>query len=386
MEYNPNKFMILLHLLLRSLYLALGMFWEIFWALILGFALSGIVMTFVPKEKMVKLLGRPGLKELGLAALFGASSSSCSYAAAAMTKSIYQKGAHIIPALAFMLASTNLVVELSVILWVLMGWQFVMGEFVGGLLMIAIMSALMKAFGPLRAFEERRRALNTEEESDSEFDAKDESHRFFSLEGWRSVARSFVSEWRMIGKDIAIGMLVSGLLMAVVPDSFWARLFLRNGAGARQDHSALKLVENALVGPLVSMFSFVCSVGNIPLAHALYRGGIGFGGALSFIYADLIIIPLILVYRKYYGWRLALWITGIFYVSMVSAGILMDLAFTALKLLPSSAQAMMQMDSGSPFFKFNYTFWLNLVFAGIAITLVILARSGPDEGPDHCCH
>jgi uncharacterized membrane protein YraQ (UPF0718 family) len=378
--------MILLHLLLQSLYLALGMFWEIFWALILGFALSGVVMTFVSKEKMVKLLGRPGFKELGLAALFGASSSSCSYAAASMTKSIYQKGADIIPALAFMLASTNLVLELSVILWVLMGWQFVLGEFVGGLVMIAIMSVLMKAFGPLRAFDERREALNKEDKPSCESDAEEERYRFFRLEGWRAVARSFVSEWRMIGKDIAIGMFVSGFLMAFVPDSFWAKLFLRNGPGALEDHSTLKLIENVLVGPLVSMISFVCSVGNIPLAHALYRGGIGFGGALSFIYADLIIIPLILVYRKYYGWRLALWITGIFYTSMVLSGILMDFAFTALHLLPSSPSGMAPMDAESPFFKFNYTFWLNLFFAGIAIVLVILARSGPDEGPDSCCH
>jgi uncharacterized membrane protein YraQ (UPF0718 family) len=379
----------LLHAVLQSLLAAVLMFWDIFWALILGFALSAIIMVFVPKAKMTRLLGRPGVKAIGLAAIFGAASSSCSYAAASMTRSIQRKGAHIIPALAFLLASTNLVVELSSVLWILLGWQFVVGECLGGLVMIAVMATLMKLFGPLQEFREWREREAAAEAADKEDEDNEETHRWLNLASWRAVARAFVSEWRMIGKDIAIGMLISGFLMTLVPDAFWASLFLKNRA-SEAGFDWPKAIENALVGPLVSMVSFVCSIGNIPLASVLYRGGIGFGGTLSFIYADLIIIPLILVYRKYYGWRLALWITGIFYVSMALTGLLMDVAFTALGWVPKTntpaqppSQAFMMATVG---FRFNATFWFNLVFAGVAVALVLLARSGEPAETDHCCH
>jgi uncharacterized membrane protein YraQ (UPF0718 family) len=211
-------------LIADSLYAAAGMFWDIFWALVLGFFLSGIVMVFVPKTKMVKVLGRPGFKELGFAAFFGSVSSSCSYAAASMTRSLFQKGAHIIPALAFLLASTNLVVELTTVLWILMGWQFVVAEFLGGFILIFIMSLLMRSFGPLRSFEAKRQELVSSQHSTDGDEALADPR---TLAGWRAVARAFVSEWRMIWKDILLGVTISGFLMVWVPHSFWQSLFLQ---------------------------------------------------------------------------------------------------------------------------------------------------------------
>lgn len=369
-----------------SLYAAAGMLWEIFWALVLGFALSGVVMAFVPKKKIARALGRSGAKELGIAAFFGMISSSCSYAAAAMARSLFQKGAHIVPALAFMLASTNLVIELSAVLWVLMGWQFVVAELVGGLILILIMAALMRFFGPLKAFEEKQQQLSHGD--GGSLAADDEAADWRTLEGWRKAARAFVMEWRMIWQDIVIGVVVSGFLMVLVPDRFWQALFLQNqnGVGSASGVSVPQIVENALVGPLVSVVSFVCSVGNIPLASVLYHGGIAFGGAISFIYADLIIIPMILVYRRYYGGRLALWIAGIFYVAMVAAGILVELLFKCLGWTPER-RAMGELQH-LRFFEMNYTFWLNIAFFIAGAALVWLARSGggEEEAAGDCCH
>jgi uncharacterized membrane protein YraQ (UPF0718 family) len=353
-------------LILQTVLAAAGMLWKMLWALILGFALSGIAQTFVSKEKMASLLGKPGLKELGRASFFGAASSSCSYAATSMARTLFEKGAHIIPAFAFMFASTNLVVELSVVLWVMMGWKFVLAEFVGGLILILVMAVLMKWFAPLDAFAAKQVELSRAREEEFEGVEKD----------WYTVGQAFVSEVQMIWKDVLIGVIISGFLMVFVPDSFWQSLFLKNGSGF------WRLLENALVGPLVSMFSFVCSVGNIPLAAVLYRGGISFGGTISFIYADLIIIPLILIYRKYYGTRLAFWMTGIFYVAMVIAGLTVEILFSALGLLPEPAQGQMMMES----FKVDYTFWLNLIFAVIAGVLFWLAKRAPVSKESHCCH
>jgi uncharacterized protein len=369
------------HLVLQSLYAAAGMFWSILWALILGFAISGIVMAFVPKSKMAAILGNSKPDDIALATFFGSVSSSCSYAAASMSRSLFQKGAHIIPALAFMLASTNLVLELSLILWVMMGWQFVVAEFLGGMILVAIMSVLMMLFGPLADFDQKRKELNHDSESEEDDEGTTADPK--TLAGWREAARAFVSEWQMIGKDVAIGVIISGFLMTFVPDSFWQSLFLRNGANSDQSLNVWRLIENAFVGPLVSMVSFVCSVGNIPLANVLYHGGIGFGGALSFIYADLIIIPLILIYRKYFGWKLAAWITGIFYLSMALTGIIVDLLFRAFGLVPQSSEIMPVMDM--TFFQINYTFWLNMIFITLAAGLVWLAKTGPQED-SHCCH
>jgi uncharacterized membrane protein YraQ (UPF0718 family) len=288
-----------------------------------------------------------------------------------MARTLFEKGANIIPAFAFMFASTNLVLELSVVLWVLMGWRFVLAEFLGGLILILVMAVLMKTIGPLEAFREKQREL-----------AKNEEPLTHSEHNWVEVAAAFVSEIKMIWKDVAIGVSVSGFLMVYVPTSFWKTLFFQSGSGLE------KQIENAMMGPLVSMLSFVCSVGNIPLASVLYRSGISFGGTISFIYADLIVIPLILIYRKYYGWKLALSMTGIFYLSMVIAGLIAEWGFQALGLLPTPvpiSESMGQMSSFD-FFRLDYTFWLNLAFSVLAAVLFWLSRQAPENREEHCCH
>ena len=365
-----------LSLIQESFYAAAGMFWNMFWALVLGFALSGVVTSFVSKKKIAGMLGRAGLREMGLALFFGMSSSSCSFAASAMARSLFRKGAHIIPTLAFMLASTNLVIELSTVLWVMMGWQFVVAEFIGGIILVFIMAALMRLFGPLKEFE-----LKQQELSASLPVSDDET---VAVERWRNVAKVFVSEWQMIWKDIILGVLVSGFLMVFVSDHFWQSLFLQVHASNSSQFHFYQSVENGLVGPLISVVSFVCSVGNIPLASVLYHGGITFGGAVSFIYADLIIIPLILIYRRYYGTKLALWITAIFYLSMAVTGVLVDILFHKLAWIPAR-HSMGHMNEMS-FFQFNYTFWLNLIFLVIAVALVLFAKSGSVDAESSCCH
>ncbi len=362
------------------------------WALILGFGLSGVIMTFVSKDKMVNALGKTGPKQIATATFLGALSSSCSYAAAAMARTLFQKGAHIIPSLAFMLASTNLVIELSAVLWVMMGWQFVVAEFFGGLILVTIMSILMYYFSPLKDFDKIRENLNKLHSSQDDHhhgDSQESPANPKTFEGWSLVGQSFVSEWKMIGKDILVGVVISGFLMALVPDTFWQTLFLQNGGV--DTFSFWRALENALVGPLVSVFSFVCSVGNIPLANVLYHGGISFGGALSFIYADLIIIPMILIYKKNYGIRGAIWITGIFYTSMVATGMIVDLCFHFLGLIPRHHEmpempGMPEMNN-MKFFNWNYTTWLNIFFLIAAGILIWLSKrkDAPSESAG-CCH
>jgi uncharacterized membrane protein YraQ (UPF0718 family) len=369
--------------IIETLYAAVGMFWMILWALILGFAISGMVQAFVSKKRMAAVLGKPGVREIASASFFGAVSSSCSYAASSMARNLFEKGAHIIPSLAFMLASTNLVLELSVILWVMMGWQFVLAEFVGGIVLVVVMSLLMRLFGPLEDFKKKQALLSrfAIPEKDSESGI---ARSWNTREGWARAAQGFTSEIKMIWKDIAIGVTVSALLMVFVPESFWQTLFMAS-SGHETQFTLAKSLQNAFVGPLVSMLSFVCSVGNIPLANVLFRSGISFGGAISFIYGDLIIIPLILVYRKYYGWKLALWITGIFYISMVIAGLLVDFLFTALDWIPNR-DSITPMHHSMDFFQINYTFWLNIAFTAIAVILFVLAKQSDEAEIHDCCH
>jgi uncharacterized membrane protein YraQ (UPF0718 family) len=335
-----------LNLLKEILYTAAAMTWSIFWALMLGFIISGLIMAFVPKGRLTNILGKAGPKEIFLATFFGALSSSCSYAAASMSRSLFQKGAHIVSALAFLLASTNLVLELSLVLWVMLGWQFVLAEFFGGIILIFFMSIFMKILAPLEKFEERRVKLQEENV------LTDEPGNPRTRDGWILASQEFIMELKMIWQDIVLGLLISAVIMVLVPQNFWQKLFLTESS------SWFKIFENALIGPIVSLLSFVCSVGNIPLAQTLYHGGISFGGTISFIFADLIIIPLILIYKKYYGWRLALWITGIFYASMVLAGLTVELLFSYLNLIPIPTVEMSPMTSVG-FIKVNYTFWLN---------------------------
>ncbi len=348
----------------ESLYHAAAMLWETLWALVLGFSLSAFLQVFLRKEQITKRFGRAGLREVALATFFGAVSSSCSYAAAATAKTFFKKGAALVPTLAFMFASTNLVLELGFILWLLLGWTFVLAEVVGAFILIAVMWLLVKLTLPKGLVETARVHMDGEENSSCghshghEMESNEESFKkkIRRRKNWARVADAFFMDAIMLWKEIVIGFLIAGFLMALVPENWWEKLFVTHGT------SFARLVENAIVGPLIAVGSFVCSIGNIPLASLLWSSGISFGGVISFIYADLVIIPLILIYQKYYGAKAALYITAVLFVSMVSAGIIVDLLFAALGLIPSVRPPSAIAEAT---FQWNYTTWLD--FAAILL-------------------
>jgi uncharacterized protein len=346
-----------------GVYHGAAMFWETLWALVLGFGISAALQVFVSKERMTQLLGRSGLKEVLLATGFGAASSSCSYAAASIGRSAFQKGAALIPALAFMFASTNLVVELGAVLWLLMGWQFVLAEVIGAFVLIALMWALTVIFFPKKLETEARehtRIAHQDPCSHSEHD-----HHHANANGkWQRLGSAFWMDWLMLWKELVAGFLIAGFLAALVPHDWWKSLFIETGS------PILRLIENAAVGPIIAILSFVCSVGNIPLASLLWANGISFGGVISFIYADLLVIPLILIYRKYFGTRTTLYIVTIFYASMVAAGIIVDLIFAGLDLIPKGERPMSPIEHAT--FTWNYTTWLDFIAIAVAAWLWVL--------------
>ena len=327
-----------LHALGHALNLAAAMSWEILWALILGFAISAAVQAVVSKAEMGRLLPDDSPRSLGIACGLGAASSSCSYAAVAMARSVVRKGADFTSAMAFQFASTNLVVELGIILAVLLGWQFTAAEFVGGPLMIVLLALLFRALLRPRmvraAREQADRGLVGAMEGHAAMDMSVTQgplwSRIRSPAGFTAISHSFVMDWASIWKDIAAGLLIAGALGAWIPSGFWQSFFL-------VDHPVLAKLWGPLVGPLVAMLSFVCSIGNVPLAAVLWNGGISFGGVVAFIFADLIVLPILDIYRKYYGPRMRLFLLGTFYLTMAAAGLLVDLVFEALGLSPRPA-------------------------------------------------
>jgi uncharacterized membrane protein YraQ (UPF0718 family) len=328
---------------------------------VLGFGVSAALQVFVSKERMTRLLGRPGLKEMLFATFFGAASSSCSYAAASIGRSAFQKGAALIPALAFMFASTNLVVELGAVIWVLMGWHFVLAEIAGAVVLIAVMWLLMSIFFPKDLEAEVR------EHAKIEIHNSDHCHHEDHASGqWSRLASAFWMDWAMLWKELVAGFLIAGFLAALVPPDWWKSLFVETGS------PLLRLIENAAVGPIIAILSFVCSVGNIPLASLLWANGISFGGVISFIYADLLVIPLILIYRKYFGTRVTIYIVIIFYASMVAAGVIVDLLFSTANLIQRGARPVSPIEHAT--FAWNYTTWLDLVALAIAACLLLVRR------------
>ncbi|HEY4417864.1 MAG TPA: permease [Verrucomicrobiae bacterium] len=344
-----------MHWLWLSLYHAAVMLWETFWALTLGFSLSAGAQVFWRNEQVTRQLGRDSWREVARATFFGAVSSSCSYAAAATAKTIFKKGAALVPTLAFMFAATNLVFELGFVLWLLLGWTFLLAEIVGALVLIGVMWLLVKLTLPRGLVEAARANISPEEASGCHSPGMMTAHESSDNHHpnhWAKVANAFIMDVSMMWKEVVIGFFIAGLLMTLVPADWWRHLFITQGP------APVRLIENALIGPLVAVASFVCSVGNLPLASLLWSGGISFGGVISFIYADLIIIPLILMYRKYYGTKAALYITAILFVSVVSAGIIVDLLFHALDLSPTVRPPDAMLHTS---FQWNYTTGLDLV-------------------------
>ena len=360
----------------HALWIAFAMFWEILWPLILGFGLSGVVQAVVSKGEMSKLLPDDSPKTLAIATGLGAASSSCSYAAVALARSIFRRGANFTAAMAFELASTNLVAELSIILIVLMGWQFALAEFAGGPLMVAIVAVLFRLFLSRKlvkqAKEQADKGIKGAMEGHAEMDMSVEGRSFWqrisSPEAITATSHYFVMDWAMVWKDIAGGLLIAGAISAWVPQNFWKTLFLTS-------HPVAATVWGPIIGPIVAVLSFVCSVGNIPLAAVLWNGGISFGGVIAFIYADLIVLPIINIYRKYYGWKATAFVVGIFYLAMAAAALIIESLFRILGLVPQERKAQVVEASIS----FNYTTVLNIIFLMVAGFLVIrfLKTGGP---------
>ena len=384
----------MVHEILRALGFAFAMFWEILWALILGFGLSAIVQAVVSKRQMSALLPDASPRSLAIAAGLGAASSSCSYAAVALARSLFRKGADFTAAMAFQFASTNLVAELGIVMALLIGWQFTAAEFVGGLLMVAVIGLLYRLFLSRELVDEARRQAERNIAGSMEgHAAMDMSvhggslwQRIASPRGFTAISHYFVMDWAAIWRDIAGGLLIAGALMAWVPPHVWQSFFL-------VQHPVAALVWGPLIGPLVAVLSFVCSVGNVPLAAILWNGGISFGGVLSFIYADLIVIPILNIYRKYYGLRMTGFLFVTSYATMAGVGLVVELAFRVLGLVPRQRHALVI----EPHVTFNYTAVLNIIFLVVAIVLLVRffhtngmtmlrMMSKPPEGSGHAHH
>jgi uncharacterized membrane protein YraQ (UPF0718 family) len=356
------------HAVGHALAVAGGMTWQILWSLILGFGLSAIVQALVRKSTVERLLGSDSPKTLGVATGFGIASSSCSYAAVALARGLFRKGANFTAVMVFEIASTNLVVELGIIMALLLGWQFTAAEFVGGPIMVVLIAVLFRLFLRQRLVDAAKsqsdRGLAGSMEGHAAMDMSVQAEgslwsRLSSAEGFTSVAHVFVMEWAAVLRDIVLGLLIAGALGAWVPDTFWQHLFLTG-------HPLLAKIWGPLLGPIISMFSFVCSIGNVPLAAVLWNGGISFGGVISFIFADLIILPILVIYRKYYGTKMMLFILATFYLTMVAAGYVVELIFGATGLVPATRNAKVL----NPTISWDYTTYLNIAFILLGTVLV----------------
>jgi uncharacterized protein len=381
------------HGLLHALGIAGSMTWQVTWSLVLGFTLSAIIESLVKKSTIARLLPDDRPHSLATATALGAASSSCSYAAVALARSLFRKGADFTAAMAFQFASTNLVIELGLILALLIGWQFALAEFVGGPFMILVLALFFRRFLTTKlkqgAREQAERAIAGSMEGHAAMDMSIAAggsfmRRLASPAGFTSVSHNFVMEWAAVLRDVAIGLLIAGCAAAWIPDSFWQHLFFTS-------HPLLAKIWGPLIGPLVAVAAFVCSIGNVPLAAVLWNGGISFGGVVSFIFADLIIIPILLIYAKYYGRAMAWFLFGTFYLTMVCAGYFIELVFTPLHLVPTGKRHASVAEHG---ITWNYTTALNIVFLLVAAALVwrffatggrkMLAMMG--GGPDDMAH
>jgi len=370
-----------------------SMTWQITWSLMLGFALSAVVQAVIRRSTVIRLLGDGRPVTLARATGLGAASSSCSYAAVALARSLFRKGANFTAAMVFEIASTNLVIELGIILALLISWQFTLAEFIGGPIMIVLLAVAFRLFVRGRliaaARQQADKGLAGSMEGHAAMDMSIQSRggfwrRLLSRDGYTSVSHIFVMEWTAVLRDVVAGLLIAGAVAAWVPDSFWQHLFLTG-------HPLAAKLWGPVIGPVIAMLSFVCSIGNVPLAAVLWQGGISFGGVISFLFADLIILPILVIYRKYYGTRMMLVLLAIFYATMVLAGYLIEFLFGGLGLIPAERTAAIAEEG----IRWNYTTILNIVFLVLAAALVLrFFRSGggamlrmmggrPDEQDHH---
>jgi hypothetical protein len=344
---------------------SLGLFWMAFWAFGLGYLISSMIQVFVTRERMRQTMGETGPRSVLLASFFGFISSSCSFAALSTTRALFAKGAGLIPSLAFLLASTNLVIELGIVIAVFLSWQFVVGEYLGGLLLILFTWSIVHVTRPTKMAEKAREHARTQTEDDDQGDVPDWKERIRSRAGWREVADHYVMEWSMVWKDVTIGFTVAGVIAAFVPHGFFGALFV--GAGT-QDPTALELFLQTLVGPVAAFFTFIGSMGNIPLAAVLFGTGVSFAGIIAFIFSDLVVFPVLRIQARYYGWKFAIYVLTVFLSAIIASALLLHYGFAVFGALPdpSAVQQVTERDM----FAVDYTLFLNLAFLGSSAAFI----------------
>ncbi len=358
-----------------------GFFWMALWAFCLGYTISSMIQVFVTRERMRQTMGETGPRAVALGTFFGFISSSCSFAALSTSRALFQKGAGLAPALAFLLASTNLVIELGIVIFVFLSWQFVVGEYVGGLMLILFMWLIVRWTAPKRLIEAAREHAEQAggEASDSE-DPPDWREQIRSREGWANVSSRYFMEWGMVWKDVLFGFTVAGVIAAFVPPEFFQALFI--GSGSEGGASWWQIALHTLIGPLAAFFTFIGSMGNIPLAAILFGSGVSFAGIMAFIFSDLVVFPVVRISAQYFGWKMALYIVGVFLVSLCLTAIGLHFGFEALGLMPSEDQAKTTQVEPSERFAIDYTLVLNVIFVGLSVFFAVFKRKAED-GHDH---
>ena len=352
-------------------------FWKALWGFVLGYVISSLIQVLVTRQRMQEAMGETGPASVAKGGFFGFISSSCSFAALASTRAIMKKGAGLVPALAFLLASTNLVVELGIVIAIFLGWQFVVAEYVGGVLLILLTWLFVRVTYPQQWMQRLREQF--EDEEDEGIEPGDWREKIRSMEGWRQIASTYRGEWLMVWKDVLVGFTVAGIIAAMVPDSFFETLFA--GTGSDTGPGFLQLVQNVVVGPVAAFFTFIGSMGNIPLAAVLFASGVSFAGVMAFIYSDLVVFPVVRISAQYFGWRLALYIVAVFFSALTITALLLHGGFELLGLLPASSSGG-GTEPASGAFAIDYTFFLNLAFLAVTAVLVWINVHDPtSEAP-----
>lgn len=351
----------------EAAYTTSGFFWMALWAFALGYVISSCIQIFVTEKRMQKTMGKEQeMKGVLLGTFFGFISSSCSFAALASTKSLFKKGASFISSIAFLLASTNLVIELGIIISIFLGWQFVVGEYLGGVILILVSWLLIRLINPKKLIKKARERLDSEdkdEDSDKSWKKKMKSES-----SWAKVAQQYGMEWKMVWKDVTIGFTIAGIVAAFIPDSFFQTLFINSGQG-NTDFGFFTILEHIIVGPVVAFITFIGSMGNIPLAALLFGKGVSFAGVMAFIFSDLVVFPILRINAKYYGWKMSFFILFLLFTSLVGASLALHYGFNLFNMLPDPSSVKIQ---DTEYFKIDYTFWLNMAFLAISGFLIYL--------------
>lgn len=362
---------------------SLGFFWMALWAFAFGYLISSLIQVLVTEKRMQEKMGKSGFKSVALGTFFGFISSSCSFAALSTTRAIFQRGAGFIPSIAFLLASTNLVIELGIVIGIFLGWQFIVGEYIGGILLIAFAWLFVKLSNPKKLIENARERLSNYKEDDSS-ETLSWKKKITSQEGWQQIGMKYVMEWQMVWKDVLIGFTVAGIISAFVPKEFFETLFIGSGAANAGELSFFEVLFQTLIGPIAAFLTFIGSMGNIPLAALLFDHGVSFAGVMAFIFSDLVVLPILRINAKYYGWKMALYIMMLLLTCLVATSLVLHYGFAAFDLLPNftGENSIIKRDM----FKLDYGFVLNIIFLFVSGVLGLLwwkSQSGHNHGDHH---